>query len=88
MGEFLMNYYVLLSMNKHRMLTTIHFGVILILKIQSFVEAFIDDVNHEDGQFLQYCENMTNSLFLIIKWAGIPFVIFLLLEFFKLLAYT
>lgn len=51
--------------------------------LQSFIQTFIDDVNCEDGFFLRLCDKITNHLFFIIKWAGIPFIVYLLVEFFK-----
>ncbi|WP_180960430.1 hypothetical protein [Neobacillus cucumis] len=44
------------------------------------LEAFIEDVNKEDGRTLQLFEKLTNYMFSLIKWAGIPFVLYLLFE--------
>ncbi|MCM3724247.1 hypothetical protein FB550_10286 [Neobacillus bataviensis] len=44
------------------------------------LEAFIEDVNKEDGYTLQLFEKLTNTMFSLIKWAGIPFVLYLLFE--------
>ncbi|MBM7654791.1 hypothetical protein [Neobacillus cucumis] len=49
-------------------------------KLQLKLEAFIADVNQEDGYTLQLFEKLTNSMFSFIKWLGIPFVIYLLIE--------
>jgi hypothetical protein len=49
-------------------------------KLQLKIEAFIDDVNQEDGRTLRLFEKLTNSMFSLIKWAGIPFIIYLLVE--------
>ncbi|WP_160721143.1 hypothetical protein [Bacillus sp. USDA818B3_A] len=48
--------------------------------LQFKLEAFIDDVNKEDGLTFQLIEKLTNSMFSLIKWAGIPFVLYLLFE--------
>ncbi|MBT2656274.1 hypothetical protein J7E81_13730 [Bacillus sp. ISL-18] len=50
------------------------------LNFQSKLEAFIEDVNKEDGYTLRLVDKLTNSMFSFIKWAGIPFVLYLLLE--------
>jgi hypothetical protein len=52
--------------------------------IQSLIAEFIEDVNREDSHFLHYCENLTNFLFFIIKWGGIPFIVYVLFEFSRL----
>ncbi|WP_156351194.1 hypothetical protein [Neobacillus vireti] len=44
------------------------------------LEAWIEDVNKEDGFTLRLFEKITNTLFFLIKWAGIPFVLYLLFE--------
>ncbi|MDQ0197676.1 hypothetical protein [Neobacillus ginsengisoli] len=44
------------------------------------LEAFIEDVNQEDGITLRLFEKVTDSLFFLIKWAGIPFILYLLFE--------
>ncbi|MEH7075407.1 hypothetical protein [Neobacillus drentensis] len=48
------------------------------LKVKA--EAWIDDVNREDGYTLQLFEKFLNAMFFLIKWAGIPFVVYLLFE--------
>ncbi|WP_157042268.1 hypothetical protein [Neobacillus jeddahensis] len=40
-------------------------------------EAFIEDVNSEDSRTLQIIEKVTDTMFLLVKWAGIPFVLYL-----------
>ncbi|MDP4083577.1 MAG: hypothetical protein Q8934_03070 [Bacillota bacterium] len=52
--------------------------------IQQVMEAFIKDVNTDDGVFVRSAEYITNCLYFIIKWAGIPFVLYLLFEFFRM----
>lgn len=52
--------------------------------IQNFLAAFIEDVNREDGRFLQICESLTNFLFFMIKWGGIPFFLYVLFSFSRL----
>ncbi len=49
--------------------------------IQTIITAFIEDVNREDGFFLQTCGNITHFLFSIIKWTCVPFTFYLLIEF-------
>lgn len=53
------------------------------VNLQAKVEAFIEDINREDGFTLQLFEKITDSLFTLIKWAGIPFVLYLLFEISK-----
>ncbi|MCQ6277793.1 hypothetical protein [Bacillus sp. EB600] len=50
--------------------------------IQTLLAAFIEDVNNEDGRFLQLCENITSFLFFLIKWGCIPFILYVLFAFF------
>jgi hypothetical protein len=51
--------------------------------LQVKFEAWIDDVNREDGYTLQLVEKFLNAMFFLIKWAGIPFVVYLLFEISK-----
>jgi hypothetical protein len=51
--------------------------------LQSKLEAWIDDVNREDSFTLQLFEKFLNVMFIFIKWAGIPFVVYLLFEISK-----
>lgn len=51
---------------------------------QTLIKAFIEDVNREDGFFLPFCNKITGFLFFLIKWAGIPFVAYLLFTLAKL----
>ncbi|SDL90280.1 hypothetical protein [Bacillus sp. OK048] len=46
--------------------------------LQAKFEALLDDVNQEDGVIITTIEKITDSLFLLIKWGGIPFVTYLL----------
>jgi hypothetical protein len=48
--------------------------------LQLKLEAWIDDVNREDSITLQLFEKFLNLMFIFIKWAGIPFVVYLLFE--------
>lgn len=48
--------------------------------LQEMLGAFIEDVNREDGYTLHLFEKITDTLFFLIKWAGIPFVFYLLFE--------
>jgi hypothetical protein len=51
--------------------------------LQLKLEAWIDDVNREDGQTLQILEKFLEAMFFLIKWSGIPFVVYLLFEISK-----
>ncbi|WP_157273145.1 hypothetical protein [Neobacillus bataviensis] len=46
--------------------------------LQLKLEAFIDDVNREDSLTLRFMEKITDTMFFLIKWAAIPFAIYLL----------
>ncbi|WML40225.1 hypothetical protein RCG19_00630 [Neobacillus sp. OS1-2] len=46
--------------------------------LQLKLEAFINDVNCEDGRTVKIMEQITDSMFFLIKWAAIPFIIYLL----------
>jgi len=46
--------------------------------LQLKLEAFIDDVNREDGLTLRLFGKITDTMFFLIKWAGIPFILYLL----------
>jgi hypothetical protein len=48
------------------------------LNLQAKFEAIINDVNQEDGVILRLFEKITDTLFFLIKWGGIPMVIYLL----------
>jgi hypothetical protein len=58
-------------------------GVIRMSYLQLKLEAWIDDVNREDGLTLQILEKFLDAMFFLIKWAGIPFVVYLLFEISK-----
>jgi hypothetical protein len=49
------------------------------LKFQTILEAILEDVNQEDGSIPRLFEKITDSMFFLIKWGGIPMVIYLLL---------
>jgi hypothetical protein len=51
--------------------------------IQTLITAIIEDVNHENGIFLQTCGKITDFLFHMIKWTSIPYIVFLLFSFFR-----
>ncbi|MEO2075378.1 MAG: hypothetical protein ABGX20_08250 [Bacillus sp. (in: firmicutes)] len=53
-------------------------------KLQVKLEAWIEDVNQEDGFTLQLFEKIVETMFIMIKWAGIPFVLYLLFEMARL----
>jgi hypothetical protein len=46
-------------------------------------EAFIMDVNQENSKFLRIIEKILDKMFLLIKWSGIPFLLYLLIEIFR-----
>lgn len=48
--------------------------------LQAKISAIMDDVNQEDGFILGIFEKMTDSMFFLIKWGGIPLIIYLLME--------
>ncbi|MGX6444074.1 hypothetical protein ACWM35_12735 [Neobacillus sp. K501] len=47
-------------------------------KLKVTINEIIDDVNKEDGKIIGFFEKMTDSMFFLIRWGGIPFVIYLL----------
>ncbi|MEH7300713.1 hypothetical protein [Neobacillus drentensis] len=49
-------------------------------KLQLMLEAWVEDVNQEDSLTLQLFEKILETMFLLIKWGGIPFVLYLLFE--------
>jgi hypothetical protein len=53
------------------------------LNLQLKLAAWIDDVNQEDGLTLRVFEKFLDVMFFLIKWAGIPFVFYLLFEISK-----
>jgi hypothetical protein len=46
--------------------------------LQAKFDAILDDVNQEDGLIITAFEKILESLFFLIKWGGIPLVIYLL----------
>jgi hypothetical protein len=50
------------------------------VRLQLLLDHLIEDVNKEDGYTFRLFENITSFLFSLIKWAGVPFVVYLLLE--------
>lgn len=53
-------------------------------KITLFFNGFRDDINKEDSVVVKYFGGMTNLLFLAIKWLGIPFFVYTILQFINL----
>ncbi len=41
------------------------------------LEAWVEDVNKEDGVTLQFFEKIINKMFLVIKWAFVPYLFYL-----------
>ncbi|MEC1521352.1 hypothetical protein P9D43_04750 [Neobacillus niacini] len=48
--------------------------------LQTKFEAIIEDVNQEDGLIITAFEKILEGLFFLIKWGGIPLVLYLLLS--------
>jgi hypothetical protein len=48
--------------------------------LQAKFDAILDDVNQEDGLIITAFENILECLFFLIKWGGIPLVIYLLVS--------
>ncbi|WP_187373176.1 hypothetical protein [Bacillus rubiinfantis] len=46
--------------------------------LRTMLEYWIEDVNQEDGVTLQLFARITEKMFVLIKWFGIPFVVYLL----------
>lgn len=46
--------------------------------LQIKFEAIIEDVNQEDGLIITAFEKILEGLFFLIKWGGIPLVLYLL----------
>jgi hypothetical protein len=49
-------------------------------RLQLLVDQLIEDVNKEEGYTSRLFDKMTSLLFSFIKWTGVPFVVYLLLE--------
>ncbi|WHX98942.1 hypothetical protein [Neobacillus sp. DY30] len=47
------------------------------LNLTAKFEAIIEDVNQDDGLIITAFEKILDGLYFLIKWCGIPFVIFL-----------
>ncbi len=46
-------------------------------------EAWVEDVNKENSVTIQIFENIINKMFILIKWAGVPYLFYLLLQLFN-----
>lgn len=44
-------------------------------------EMFVEDVNSEDSVVVELFGNIVNFLFKVFQFAGIPFLVYVLLEF-------
>ena len=53
-------------------------------KITLLFNDFRDDINKEDGIVVKHIGDLTNLLFLGIKWLGIPFFLYTILQFINL----
>ncbi|UII54476.1 hypothetical protein LS684_12415 [Cytobacillus spongiae] len=45
---------------------------------QQFLVDFTEDVNAENSTTIAFFERITNLVFTVLKWGGIPYLIFLL----------
>lgn len=54
------------------------------ISFQNMMNTFLQDVNKEDSLFIQFAERTTDFLFYLIKWAGIPFIAYVLYMFLKI----
>jgi hypothetical protein len=50
------------------------------LELKWKFEALRKDLNQEDSRVIKLFEKITDNMFSLIKWAGIPFVFYLLIE--------
>jgi hypothetical protein len=46
--------------------------------LQAKFQAILEDVNQEDGLLITAFGKITDSLFFLIKWGGVPLVLYLL----------
>jgi hypothetical protein len=53
-------------------------------RIHIMLDSFIEDVNNEDGNTARFFDKITALLFSLIKWIGVPFVIYLVFELTRL----
>lgn len=51
------------------------------VNMANFAERFVEDVNHEESMIIELFGTIVNFLSKSLLWAGIPFVIYVLLEF-------
>lgn len=49
--------------------------------IGTLAEMFVADVNKENSVIVEFFGSIVNSLFKVIQVAGIPFLVYVLLEF-------
>lgn len=61
----------------HRIDKKNDYEVIVMSNLQAKFEAIIEDVNQEDGLIITAFEKILDGLFFLIKWGGIPLVIYL-----------
>lgn len=52
-------------------------------KLKVNFNEIMEDVNKEDGIIIGFFEKITENMFFLIKWGGIPFVMYLLLSVLK-----
>jgi len=50
-------------------------------RLGNLAEMFVEDVNKEDSAVLDLFDNMLNILFKLICAAGIPFLLYVMLQF-------
>jgi hypothetical protein len=53
-------------------------------KITLLFNDLRDDINKEDSVVVTYLGDLTNLLFLAIKWLGIPFFLYTIIQFINL----
>jgi hypothetical protein len=50
-------------------------------RLGNLAAMFVEDVNKEDSMIIELFGTFVNFLFKILLWAGIPFLVYVLLEF-------
>ncbi|MEH7441541.1 hypothetical protein V7201_04310 [Bacillus sp. JJ1122] len=53
-------------------------------RLGTLAEMFVEDVNKDDSAVLELFENILNFLYKFLLVAGIPFLLYVLLQFFNL----
>jgi len=50
-------------------------------RLGNLAAIFVEDVNKEDSMIIELFGTIVNFLFKFLLWAGIPFFVYVLLEF-------